>query len=1421
MKILSKCSTNAFNALIVIIASLSIAAISTLQGAAPALAVPNQYGEEYVHGLRAADSVFDMNGSLDFPGVGEGFCVEMGVGVGTSNDIFAQIDTNTLTRTLLRFYYDGKLDHLFTLADAGDASPISDNPGRDIAASALAYYIHQNHDMRTDERVLGLYLDSSWRGRSEANISKIINYVNGFIEYHGGDEIFRTGANEVSLKMNSEPDDTLVSMFTSTGGAGRKTYIDGSWYISFPAAGSNSRLEGNISLKYNSTSYVILARGNGQASIAIQNSIEQTAFSRNYNISSPTISISTDIQGPKIKRDNGNIVDRVSWSADSDMVCNSTAPPARCGNGNYTQGTITAQLYKMNSTLTGVQGAPVLTATCENSGLFPKGEDEGLAHSGTIDCTYNNPGDGIFVSIVTYNYLGSSASTSNTDPREMFSTYSKPIEITTLVSNAEYLDGHNVKDTIWISGRENIPDIPNFNCLSTCASTQYNYQFYRNKSLNWYVMGPLASAPNTTTPDGGWVYDSNTRNNNPDQEYTFKCIDGSLWCPAAQGTLPIDAIIDAGSTGYEFDPDIPQENMRPGWYVFVYKYDGDTFTNATYSNAGDASERFVMYDNSGANPKRSVEMWSKATTHAETNSQIRDVVYVTGDVRLGSYLTIRAYRASDPKIPALGQCTQDRLLYESQPISVGPIGGQYFSNWVNSNQVGNVYWVATLHDQDGTVYRDMRDSGFIDWQGICGEAEETTHVFWEANLTSDATKTVYEGSQIKDTAYLSNYNSFVPSGATIEFRAYKDDEVAIGESAGNLVYSNTRALTDIHSGIDSDLLNLPVGRYYWVVVVRDIWGEEVAHGIFGDRSEISDVVKVTSQVSNRYMQIGNAISDKYMTSQNMPDDLVLVPLLKDSSGNIVADYQAIPLSRYKKEYSTPNYYTDKIGTYYFSFLLYSQLPSQTDVNSDKSLHDGTLGGGSQYLLKVGNAFENTETFDVNDTSSKATPEVFAGEGFSDMVTISGNYPANACVLWEIYLQQELKDINSDYGNPNENDTSSTKYDKLVKTTSCKPFNSSLNNTIYSDEYSFTVPGTYYWIEKIYPSKELSQTASEPIAKGNPRLINETTVIKPLKGTIKTHTNKKVFIGQPFKDYADVTLDYAPKGDEVIIWQLYKQSDRDDTRYDKIIPLDDFTSDKTFEPTALDSCKQTSSPLKALDAKYTFYCESPEYSTTLTGTYYWVASVVSGDKKEPIALHQKREESETVQVVPLTDTVDTWSNATNFVRVNEDFSDEVHIIGMVPKNGWIKWKVYRQGDASNSNSDELVYETKPKYLTPDNMKSIEEDGDIYTKGEAVVHSDRLNFTRTGKYYWVEEVYSPLQTDPVSVGEKRVVSEQTIVEAKANKMVRIGNASGALKKGSILGKTGVSIAFVSIVAILTGTGAIWLRKLKKSKRKDNDV
>lgn len=350
---------------------------------------------------------------------------------------------------------------------------------------------------------------------------------------------------------------------------------------------------------------------------------------------------------------------------------------------------------------------------------------------------------------------------------------------------------------------------------------------------------------------------------------------------------------------------------------------------------------------------------------------------------------------------------------------------------------------------------------------------------------------------------------------------------------------------------------------------------------------------------------------------------------------------------------------------------------------------------------------------------------------------------------------------------------------------------------YGPEQKMDEVGDYYWVIEI----------SDPST--NHKVVKLGTQRDPRESFRIVEASSEAQVAQqvnkPTKD--TVTITGHPAEGTLVSWNLYKTNTADDDDYliDKTEQQqgegegsDDTDSDAepqsdngeasdsmlvaSYQTPAdgahLITAEEAAEALK--NGKVTV--ESPEYTPTKVGEYYWVFSLTSPTKNlagdgqpnkpqnDKDTSHLESEDfftdrahvaDETVQII------DATTKTKPLGHVGEKFHDTVLLQGRVPEGSQADATLYRQVDGDDSSKDEEVLTTKRTTLS---------------EGQTFADLEDVTVDKVGVYYWREHVYVPTKHTTSDDHDKKVEVEKT---------------------PTITGKPRVSNETVSVVNVTTTT------------------
>jgi hypothetical protein len=347
------------------------------------------------------------------------------------------------------------------------------------------------------------------------------------------------------------------------------------------------------------------------------------------------------------------------------------------------------------------------------------------------------------------------------------------------------------------------------------------------------VYGPLESRPTTSeVPAGTPVFWADT----------LASVNGTFnvgWDEANPIVAPTSATYAGGD-----------------YFVFVYSFAGDARVEAYTSAFDDLAETWFIPANPTSTPVVGPWLITAADTEVVAGEPFGDTAYLTGDVD-GGYLVFEAYGPfTEGTTPVEDPAS---LMWTSQQVPVDGVG-VYRSGATSAvlpvgAQTGDVYWVATYYDADGSQI--MR--------GRFGDASEITTVVAPvapglvteaavyASESGELTAIPVAGDSTRDVIRPEN-DAVFEAGSTAVSRLYFAPEgTDLVCTAEQLVF--TPAAIDLadESEYLSDAYTTPVGvagTYGWVETGYGPDGSVFDQGACGEPSETVDVVAVSTTLGH-------------------------------------------------------------------------------------------------------------------------------------------------------------------------------------------------------------------------------------------------------------------------------------------------------------------------------------------------------------------------------------------------------------------------------------------------------------------------------------------------------------------------------------------------------------------------------------------
>lgn len=319
----------------------------------------------------------------------------------------------------------------------------------------------------------------------------------------------------------------------------------------------------------------------------------------------------------------------------------------------------------------------------------------------------------------------------------------------------------------------------------------------------------------------------------------------------------------------------------PGWYVFVYAFAGDSRVRAVSSAYDDAWERVRVTPSVPPTPSLTTSVQPATVGVGES---MRDAADIAGQVPQGAYVTFSAYAPV-----GFGEQAGDGMLLDEARVELDPAKANQTvlspeaRAWTN----GYVQWKATLWSADGEVI----DSHPL---GIDGEV---TEVVGAATLATRARELGAVNEPIWDEITVTPGTRDgravnVPQGSRVIVHLYRNTG---DPAAGTLVATRAYELTDaqVRDANGADGLTFRAegfsvahaGEYFWVGVLEDRYGTELARGRYGEPSERTSVHRYATTVRNT--TVARPL-DRYESSRHSNADVLAVTAWERADGDVAA-----------------------------------------------------------------------------------------------------------------------------------------------------------------------------------------------------------------------------------------------------------------------------------------------------------------------------------------------------------------------------------------------------------------------------------------------------------------------------------------------------------------------------------------------------
>ncbi|NMN00340.1 peptidase [Bifidobacterium sp. DSM 109958] len=533
---------------------------------------------------------------------------------------------------------------------------------------------------------------------------------------------------------------------------------------------------------------------------------------------------------------------------------------------------------------------------------------------------------------------------------------------------------------------------------------------------------------------------------------------GSWPYPAVNGEIKVGGgVPDADGNPVSITAD------APGWYVFVYVFEGDDRVGATSSAYDDEWERVRVTE---VRPETPSITTAVSPARVGVGEPFRDAADVSGRVPEGSHITFSAYAP----VGFGEQPGEAKLLDEARvDLDASKANQTVLSPEVRTSVNGHVQWKATLWNKDGEVI----DSHPLGIDGEVTEVVAAAELSTRARGLGEVDGPIWDELTITP-GQVDGHTVGVPDGVTAEVTLYRNTgDPANGTLEATREYELTEA--QVRDANDGDGLTFRAegfsarhaGEYYWVAALRDRYGNELARGRYGDPSERTSVHRYATRV--RHAVTAQAL-DRYESSRSSNADTLTITGWERTDGDVAV---------------APGQTPDGVS---FVWQLWRQ--GEGDAETDLMVRQGDLqplpelpfdeaAGGIAPTLDVTSpeweieaawpegtyyyrlhvvdeagdtvaylpARDPAESFDVVSLST-AVPKArwFSAESVSDGVTIRGRLPAGGeaeAQLWR-------------YGGPLGSD------ERVASTGRIAVPAQSDENTFATPPMPAPEPGRYYW-----------------------------------------------------------------------------------------------------------------------------------------------------------------------------------------------------------------------------------------------------------------------------------------------------------------------------------------------------------------------
>lgn len=349
---------------------------------------------------------------------------------------------------------------------------------------------------------------------------------------------------------------------------------------------------------------------------------------------------------------------------------------------------------------------------------------------------------------------------------------------------------------------------------------------------------------------------------------------GSWPYPAVNGQIKVGGgVPDADGNPVSIVADMP------GWYVFVYVFEGDDRVRAASSAYDDEWERVRVTE---AKPETPSITTAVSPSRVGVGEPFHDTADVSGRVPEGAYVTFSAYEP----VGFGEQPGEGKLLDEARvDLDASKPNQTVSSPEVRTNSNGYVQWKATLWNADGEVI----DSHPLGIDGEITEVVGAAELSTRARALGEVDGPIWDELSIRP-GRVDGHEVGVPDGVSAVVSLYRNTG---DPTNGALVAVREYQLSEaqVRDANDGDGLTFRAegfsvqhaGEYFWVAELRDRHGVELARGRYGDPTERTSVHRYATQV--RDAVVAQSL-DRYESSRSTNADTLTITAWEQVEGDV-------------------------------------------------------------------------------------------------------------------------------------------------------------------------------------------------------------------------------------------------------------------------------------------------------------------------------------------------------------------------------------------------------------------------------------------------------------------------------------------------------------------------------------------------------